>query len=67
MVVFVQISGAGVGEDADSVTGGERETWFVDVRFGGTGPVRPLRLSEDEGDVVMGSTETEMHRSRKDR
>ncbi|TFL01359.1 hypothetical protein BDV98DRAFT_593250 [Pterulicium gracile] len=58
MVVFVQISGAGVGEDADSVTGGERETWFVDVRFGGTGPVRPLRLSEDEGDVVMGNAST---------
>jgi arylamine N-acetyltransferase len=53
-VLFVQIPGDNSGT-----------TWVVDVAFGGRGLVRPIALSEEESNVVTGTTPTELHRLRK--
>ncbi|KAF5372332.1 hypothetical protein D9615_009289 [Tricholomella constricta] len=44
---------------------GSNETYLVDVGFGSTGLVRPILLSDTEGNTVMGTTATEKHRLRR--
>ncbi|KAF5372380.1 hypothetical protein D9615_009311 [Tricholomella constricta] len=44
---------------------GSNETYLVDVGFGSTGLVRPILLSDREGNTVMGTTAMEKHRLRR--
>ncbi|KAJ7579682.1 hypothetical protein C8J56DRAFT_834383 [Mycena floridula] len=37
-------------------------TYLVDAGFGGSGPARPILLSDASDNIVMGSTPTELHR-----
>ncbi|KAG5725999.1 Arylamine N-acetyltransferase, partial [Termitomyces sp. T112] len=39
-----------------------KTTYLVDVGCGGSGPARPILLSSQEDNVVMGTTPTEQHR-----
>ncbi|KAF5387859.1 hypothetical protein D9615_000166 [Tricholomella constricta] len=50
MVIFVQ-----PGEEST-------KTYLVDVACGGSGPIRPILLSDAEDNVVIGTTPTEKHR-----